>query len=95
MVKNSKDRNNIFKKEFSVRILNRAELEYKEGRKVMLVDAEMLGDDSVGFAVASNSINRWKGSRQKINTKEKKRIINNIRKFFRSQGYEIDVVGKK
>ncbi len=92
MIRNLRDGNNISDEGFSVRILNRAELEYKEGRKVIRVEAEMLGDDSIGFAVVSNSINCWKGLRQKINIKEKQRIINNIRKFFRVQGYKIRIV---
>lgn len=51
---------------FFLRVLSRAELEYKEGRKVMIIDSEMLGDDFIGFAVASSSINRWKGSKKMI-----------------------------
>lgn len=86
------DANKISKERFFVRILNRAELQYKEGRKIIHVEAEMLGDDSIGFIIASNSMNYWKGSRRKINIKEKQRIINNIREFFRGQGYKIRVL---
>ncbi len=79
---------------FSLRVLGRAGLEYKEGNKVMLIDSEMLGDPKIGFAVASSSINRWKGSKKKLERNDCLRILNNVKEALKFEGYEIRVIEK-
>lgn len=92
MFKKSKDGRIESDEGFSVKVIGRAGLEYKEGIKLIYVDSEMLGNSKIGFAIASSSIDRWQGSKQKIGAKEKLKILNNIKEAFRFLGYEIKVI---
>lgn len=77
---------------FAIRILGRAGLEYKEGSKIMLIDSEILNNPKVGYVVASSSISKWKGSKQKIGENDRLRILNNIKKAFKFIGYNIKII---
>lgn len=77
---------------FSVKITGRAGLVYKEGSKLINVDSEMSGNPGIGYVVASSSIDQWHGFKEKIKTKDKIRILNNIKEVFRFLGYKIKVI---
>lgn len=80
---------------FSIRILGRTGLTYREGAKSTLVDSELLSSASSStMAVYKNSIQRWKSPHQDeiISEEDRNRIIDNLRKVFRSQGNDIDVI---
>ena len=82
-------------KGFSVELIDRAGLIYSEGKKRVVITAEMLGPDSPYFMwVAKSSMRRWGKYRlgRIISAAEKDEVINNIRELFRSKGLEIDVL---
>ena len=78
---------------FSVEVLGRTGLTYREGERKMFVDSEvLLGPEGIG--IYSSSIRRWDPpyENQAIDSAAKERIINNIRDVFRYQGFEIVVI---
>jgi hypothetical protein len=79
---------------FSVRMSGRTELKYIEGDHVLSIDSEMLLSDSPFAIVSISRVQQWDPpySDQLIDDLERKRITNNIREAFRSQGKEIEVV---
>ncbi len=78
-------------KGFSVRVLGRAGLEYKEGKKALFVDSESLADSAVGLVVFTSSIKRWKNAKKNLFPNERRRIIDNIKQAFKFEGYEIEI----
>ena len=88
-------RPNLYKSSdgFSVEVLGRTGLRYREGDRQMFVDSELLTGPS-GMAVYKDTIERWDPPDDKVpvTDSDRHRILNNIRDAFRSQGFEIDVI---
>jgi len=78
---------------FSVEILGRTGLCYREGDRKMFVDSEVLLGPS-GMGVYKSSIKQWDPPHESENIDEikRKQIIENIRKAFHFQGFEIEVI---
>lgn len=79
-------------KGFSVEVLGRTGLEYKEGSKSIQIDSEVLAGPS-GIVVYSKSINNWTSleGALPIGEAERNKIIENIREAFRFRGVEIEI----
>jgi len=81
---------------FSVEVLGRTGILYKEGEHTMLVGSEVLAPGApVGIAVWSKSIRSWRPPYQDehIDETERMAIINNIRRAVRFAGDDIEVIG--
>jgi len=78
---------------FSVEVLGRTGLAYRESGREMFVDSEVLAGPA-GMVVYRDTINRWKPPHdgEAINDAERERILQNIRGAFRYQGFEIEVI---
>ena len=78
---------------FSVEVLGRAGLLYIEGTKKLEVDSEVLAGPS-GIVIYQNSIKSWNPpyDNELIDENERNRIVDNIRRAFRFQGFEIQVL---
>lgn len=78
---------------FSVEVLSRTGLRYREGEKEMFVDSEVLADPS-GLLAYKSSIGPWAppNAAEAISDLDRARIGENIRETFRLQGFEIDVI---
>ena len=79
---------------FSVEVLGRTGLRYRENNKSMFIDSEVLLGPS-GMAVYKTSIQKWDPPNEKEAIDDAKRecIVDNVRRVFRFQGYEIDIIG--
>ena len=76
---------------YSVEVLGRTGLLYREGGKVAFIDSEVLAGPS-GLVVYTDSIVLWAEPKEmSIGTSDRERIIENIRAAFRFRGYEIEV----
>jgi hypothetical protein len=77
---------------FAVRALGRAGLEYREGEKIMRVDSEMLVGPA-GLVLYKASIRSWEPphDREVVDDAGRDRIVDNIRRAFRFEGFEIEV----
>ena len=75
---------------FSVEVLGRAGLRYREGDQIYFVDSEVVLGPS-GVIIYSASIRTWEPSFDVEPTK-RAAIVENIREAFRFQGYEINVL---
>ncbi len=77
---------------FSVRAVGRSALEYREGKKKVRIDAEMLIRPS-GFVIYPGSLRCWAPPYDDMVIDEAKRavIVDNIRRAFRSEGFEVEV----
>lgn len=77
---------------FSVEILGRTGIEYREGAKSLFVDSEVLAVGK-GIAVFANSIRNWSPpyEREGITSDERQRIVRNICRAmeFRNQAIEV------
>jgi len=78
---------------FSVEVLGRTGLTYREGNRSMFVDSEVMAGPS-GLLVYSSSIGKWDPpfDSELISEAVKVKIISNIRDAFRFQGYDIEVI---
>ncbi|MGB8933458.1 MAG: Imm74 family immunity protein [Anaeromyxobacteraceae bacterium] len=77
---------------YSVRVLGRAGLEYREGKKRMQIDSEMLTGPA-GLVVYAASIRAWDPPFEDLPIDEEERgaIVDNVRRAFRFDGFEIEV----
>jgi len=75
---------------FSVEVLGRTGLEYREGDKVMFVDSEVL---SVGIAVFTSTISKWNPpfDKEPITKHKKQEISENIRAAFLSRNETVNI----
>lgn len=77
---------------YSVEVLGRTGIEYREGAKSMFVDSEVLVAGK-GIAVFERSINAWRvpHEKEKITPEQRQRILENIRRAmeFRNQKVEV------
>ena len=78
---------------FSVEVLGRTGLPYRESGRQMFVDSEVSTGPS-GMAVYKDTVRTWDPSYDNIpvTDSDRDRILNNVREAFRSQGLEIDVI---
>lgn len=78
---------------FSVEVLGRTGLCYREAGRQMFIDSEVLTGAS-GMAVYRDTIEKWDSPNENVPVTEtdRGRILNNIRDAFRFQGFEIDVI---
>jgi len=77
---------------YSVEVLGRVGLLYTEGSKSVHVNSEVVGG-SVGVSIYKSSIRTWNPpyDDEIIDEDKRKAIVENIRRAFRFQGYEIGV----
>ena len=91
----TKPRTNVIESDegFSVEVLGRAGLLYIEGTKKLEVDSEVLAGPS-GIVIYQNSIKSWgpPHNNELIDENKRNRIVDNIRRAFRFQGFEIQVL---
>ena len=87
------NRNEIVSDEgFSVEILGRIGLCYREGEKCLRIDSEVLGSP-YGLVVYQSSIKTWaEPEGEAIADDEKKRILANVRNALAFQGHEVEVI---
>jgi hypothetical protein len=78
---------------FSVEVLGRTGLRYREAERQMFVDSEVLTGPS-GMAIYKDSIEKWDSPHEHVlvMSSDRSRIVENIRNAFRFQGFEIDVI---
>ncbi len=78
---------------FSVEVLGRTGLCYREGKRKMFVDSEVVTGPA-GMAVYRDTIERWDAPHEAdiVGHAERQQILNNIRDAFRFQGFEIQVI---
>lgn len=78
---------------FSVEVLGRTGLAYREAGRELFVDSEVLTGPT-GMAVYRDSISRWKPPHDAeiVTDEDRARILENIREAFRFQGFEIDII---
>ena len=78
---------------FSVEVLGRTGLCYREAGRQMFVDSEVLIGPSA-MAIYKDTIRKWDSPYDNVpvTDPDRHRILNNIRDAFRSQGFEIDVI---
>lgn len=78
---------------FSVQVLGRADLLYREGERQLVIESEMLATPS-GLVIYTDSIQTWEPPfhHEEIAMAKKAQIIDNIRRAFRWTGYEINVL---
>jgi hypothetical protein len=68
-----------------VQILGRAGLRYREGARSVSVDGEM-GGGPVDFIVYVNTIAIWEQKKERIDSAERLRIVENIRRVLEENG---------
>ena len=78
---------------FSVEVLGRTGLYYRETNRQMFVDSEVLPGPA-GMAVYRDTITKWEPPHEAVvvDAVERERILRNIQEAFRSQGFEIHVI---
>ena len=78
---------------FSVEVLGRTGLCYREGDRSLKVDSEVLMGPT-GTVIDASSIRTWAPPHEKevIEDTRRKQIVENIKAAFRFQGFEIEVV---
>ena len=78
---------------FSVEILDLTRLVYTEGSKSLDIDSEVLAGPA-GLAIYKDSIQSWNPPHggDTIDEAERDAIVENIRRAFRFQGFEIHVL---
>ena len=78
---------------FSVEVLGRTVLRYREEGRQMFVDSEVL-TGPCGMAVYKDTIRKWDSPNDSVpvTDSDRDRILNNIREAFRFQGFEMDVI---
>jgi hypothetical protein len=78
---------------FSVEVLGRTGMKYREGKKSMFIDSEVLAPGK-GIAIFSKSIRQWDPPHDVslIGPDEKEQIINNIRSAMEFQNQPLEVM---
>jgi Immunity protein 74 len=88
-------RSNVYESSdgFSVEVLGRTGLRYREAGRQMFVDSEVLTGPS-GIAVYKDTIQKWDPPYDNVpvTDSDRDRILKNIREAIRLQGFEIDVI---
>lgn len=78
---------------YSVEVLGRTGIEYREAERVMFVDSEILSA-GYGIAIFTKSIERWNPPFEKEMITEEKRkiIVDNIRRAIEFRQQPVDIV---
>ena len=78
---------------FSVEVLGRTGLRYREADRQMSVDSEVLTGRS-GMAIYKDTIQNWDPpyGDVPVTDSDRDRILKNIHDAFRSQGFEMDAI---
>jgi Immunity protein 74 len=77
---------------FSVEVLGRVGMKYREGEKVLFVDSEVLAPGK-GIALFTDSIREWEAPNgQLIGPEKKTSIIENIKAAFDFRGEPLEVL---
>jgi hypothetical protein len=78
---------------FSVELLGRTGLLYVEGEKSIHISSEMLASYNLAFALYTSSIKAWDppNDNEAISDIKRNEIVENIRRAYRFQGFEIEV----
>jgi hypothetical protein len=77
---------------FSVQVLLRTGILYREGSKRICIGSEMLASP-YGIAIYPSTIKKWDPpDNEEIGTTERKTILANVRRAFASQNIEIEVM---
>ncbi len=91
----SNPRPNVYKssKGFSLEVLGRTGIHYEEGPRQMFIDSEVLAGPS-GIVIYRQSIKGWNPphNAEEITLAKREEIIENIRKAFQFQGFDIQVI---
>jgi hypothetical protein len=84
----------MFNNKFKIKIHGRAGLTYKEGKKSVSIDSEMLFSE-YNMVIYTNSIKSWNPpfDNEMLTEENKKRIISNIKKDFEKTGIKVDWEG--
>lgn len=89
-----KNRSNLIESDegFKVEVLGLTGVLYIEGERRLFIDSEVLLGSS-GMAIYANSIKMWEPpfADEEIDESKKAAIIENVRRAFRSEGFEIHV----
>lgn len=77
---------------FSIEVLGRAGLLYREGERAMNVDSEFLALPH-GLQLFTRSIERWEPpyDREELGSDARNEIVDNIRRAFADDGIEVEV----
>jgi len=90
----SSPRLNVYESDegFAVEVLGRTGLRYTEGPKSLRIDSEVLSGPH-GMAVYKSSIKAWDPpyNDESIDTVKRDEIVENVRRAFRFQGFDIEV----
>ncbi len=78
---------------FSIEVVGRTGLVYREGGREMFIDSEVLTGPT-GLVVYRDTIARWRPPHdaKAIDEAERERILQNVREAFRFQGFGIAVI---
>lgn len=78
---------------FSVRVLGRTGIRYREGDRELHIDSEALAGPA-GMAIYAHSIRSWEPPCQDVPLDEvsRARVIENVRAAFKFWGFSIDVL---
>jgi hypothetical protein len=78
---------------FSIEVLGRTGMRYVEGDRSMFVDSEVLAKPGA-MALWGETIKGWDPphAAEVVGPDDRRRIIENIRRAFESQGYELQVI---
>ena len=78
---------------FSVEVLGRTGMRYVEGERSMFVDSEVLAKPGA-MALWAETIRGWDPPHdaEVLGPDDRSRILENIRRAFESQGYELQVL---
>ena len=89
-------RNNVIEGDegFSVEVLGRTGLLYTEGARSLQIDSEILAGPH-GLVLYTNSIGGWVPPHdgEVVDEAQRAVIVDNIRRAFLFDGYEIEVIG--
>lgn len=78
---------------YSVEVLGRTGLRYREGRRTMFVDSEVLVPPA-GIVIYTATVSRWESPHdsEELHPDACRRILDNIVATLRSQGVAVDLI---
>lgn len=81
---------------FSVEVLGRTGLRYREGDRTIFIDSEVLATRTPAIGIGSWSITRWDAPNEgdSLTDKDRKRIVDNIRQALEAHGTELQDADK-
>lgn len=78
---------------FSVEVLGRTGLRYREAERVMFIDSEVLVSNHPTIATRMSSVAAWRAphDREPLTLEDRNRILGNIRRAFEWKGWGFQV----